>query len=124
MNITERFRYDVEIEREQLMRQLGLGEAEKYVRYIAADEERACKWRNGKEIKEAFVSSNGKVVSLTTGLQEAPQQRPMNTSASYDTGSISKGTNTPPTPPCEILTRSYLCHRSTPATPQHREGSP
>ena len=36
------------------------------MRDIIVDEERAREWINGKDIKNFFVASNGKVVSLTT----------------------------------------------------------
>jgi hypothetical protein len=75
MDINGKFRFKVEVERENFMRHLGKGE--QYMRDIIADEEWACKWLNGKEIKRVFVSSNGKVASLTIGsVSWAPKGSP------------------------------------------------
>jgi len=52
MKINVKFIYKMVIEQEHLMRQLG--EGEQYMREIVSDEERACNWLNGKEIKEVL----------------------------------------------------------------------
>ncbi|KAG0640214.1 hypothetical protein HOY80DRAFT_1009129 [Tuber brumale] len=65
VHIDGRFRFNVELERERLMR--GFGEGEQYAKDTIANEEGARKWLNKKGIKRVIVSSNGKVISLLTG---------------------------------------------------------